>query len=135
MRIAFISIPLLLAFAQPATPQSEAAMPMMRSVQPDTGKVGDTLIVEGENLGPETVAGLYLTDGTVDIKVPIVEQTAVSIKFQIPVAAKPGRLGLMVLTKEKPRRLIEEPVKITVQPETALRSDPLLAKPIAKAVP
>jgi hypothetical protein len=118
MRLAVISIPLFLAFAQPATSQSEAPMPMMRSVQPDTGKIGDVLVVEGENLGPETVAALYLTDGTVDIKAQIVDQTAGSISFRIPIGAKPGRLGLMVLTTEKPRRLIEEPVKITVEPAT-----------------
>jgi len=64
------------------------------------------------------VAGLYLTDGKVDIKVPIIEQTATSIKFRIPSEAKPGRLALMVLTKDKPPRLIEEPVKITVESET-----------------
>ena len=119
MRIALIAIPLLLAFAQSGTPQSQSPMPMMRSVQPDAGKVGDVLVVEGENLGAEVVAAVYLTDGTVDKKVIIVDQTDTSIKFQIPIAAKPGHFGLMVLTKEKPQRLIEEPVKVTVEPATA----------------
>jgi hypothetical protein len=90
----------------------------MRSVEPASGKIGDVLAVEGENLGQESVAGLYLTDGKTDIKVPIIEQTGTSIKFRIPSEAKPGRLALMVLTKDKPPRLIEQPVKITVEPET-----------------
>ncbi len=64
------------------------------------------------------MAALYLTDGKTDVKVPIIEQTGTSIKFRIPSEAKPGRLALMVLTKDKPPRLIEEPVKITVETET-----------------
>lgn len=118
MRISAISIPLLIALALPAGSPSQAGMPIMRSVEPDSGKLGDVLAIQGENLGPENVAALYLTDGTTDLKVPIIEQTATSIRFRIPSGAKPGRLALMVLTKDKPPRLIEEPVKITVEPET-----------------
>jgi hypothetical protein len=118
MRISAISIPLLFALAQPAGLSPQAGMPMMRSVEPTSGKIGDVLVIQGENLGQESVAGLYLTDGKIDIKAPIIEQTATSIKFRIPSEAKPGRLALMVLTKDKPPRLIEEPVKITVEPET-----------------
>jgi hypothetical protein len=91
MRITLISMPLLIALALPAGLRSQAGMPMMRSVEPESGKIGDVLLVDGENLGPENVAALYLTDGTVDLKVPIMDQTAVSIKFRIPTAAKPGR--------------------------------------------
>ena len=118
MRISVISIPLLVALDLPEGLSPQAGMPMMRSVEPASGKIGDVLAVEGENLGQESVAGLYLTDGKTDIKVPIIEQTGTSIKFRIPSEAKPGRLALMVLTKDKPPRLIEQPVKITVEPET-----------------
>jgi hypothetical protein len=118
MRISVISDTLLVALALPAGPSPQAGMPMMRSVEPTSGKIGDVLVIEGENLGRESVAGLYLTDGKTDIKAPIIEQTATSIKFRIPSEAKPSRLALMVLTKDKPPRLIEEPVKITVEPET-----------------
>ena len=94
---------------------------MMSSVDPGSGKVGDVLVIKGVNLGPQSVAALYLTDGTTDVKVPILEQTATSIRFKIPPEAKPGRLALMVLTGGKEPRLIEEPVKITVEPETTAR--------------
>lgn len=90
----------------------------MHSIEPASGKVGDVFLIEGENLDNGSVSALYLTDGTFDIKVPILEQTGISIKFRIPLEVKPGRLVLMVLTKEKPPRLIEEPVKITIEPET-----------------
>jgi hypothetical protein len=118
MRISAISIPLLVAFVLPASLRPQAGMPMMRSVEPGSVKTGDVVAIEGENLSQENVAALYLTDGKTDIKVSIIEQTATSIKFRIPSEAKPGRLALMVLTKDKPPRLIEEPVKITVEPET-----------------
>jgi hypothetical protein len=118
MGIPALWIPVLVALTLPANPQSQAAMPMMRSVEPASGRVGDVLVVQGANLGQDNVAALYLTDGKTDIKVPIIEQTATSIKFRIPPEAKPGRFALMVLTKGKEPKLIEQPVKITVEPES-----------------
>ncbi len=79
MGISLISIPLLAALASPVYPQSQAVMPTMSSVEPDSGKVGDLLVIQGANLDRDNVAALYLTDGKVDIKVPIIEQTATSI--------------------------------------------------------
>lgn len=117
MPISAISIPLLIALAVPAGLQAQLAMPLMRSVEPTTGRTGDVLLIRGENLGSDCVAGLYLTDGKIDVKVTIIEQTATSIRFRIPSGTNPGRLTLMVLTKDTPPRLIEEPVKITVEPE------------------
>jgi len=117
MGISLISIPLLAALALPANLQAQSVMPAMSSVEPDSGKVGDVLVIQGANLDRDNVAALYLTDGRTDIQVPIIEQTATSIKFRIPPEAKPGRFALMVLTKGKEPKLIEEPVKITVEPE------------------
>ena len=115
MRISLTLILLLVALALPANPQSGFVMPTMTTVDPDSGKVGDLLVVQGTNLDRDSVAALYLTDGTKDVKVPIVEQTATSIKFRIPPEAKPGRLSLMVLTKGRDPKFVEEPVKVTVE--------------------
>jgi len=76
------------------------------------------MVVQGTNLDRDNVAALYLTDGQTDVKVPIIEQTATSIKFKIPPEAKPGRLSLMVLSKGTDPKLIQEPVKITVESDT-----------------
>ena len=95
------------AYAQPA-------MPRMASAEPMNGKVGDAIVVTGENLTKESVAKVYLTDGSNDLQVDITEQTATTVKFKIPAAAKPGRLALMVLTAGKDPKLIEQPVKVTV---------------------
>jgi len=112
-------VALLALFGLPAESAPQAGFPMMRSIEPDSGKAGDVLAIQGENLGQDNVAALYLTDGKTDIKVLIVEQTATSIKFKIPSEAKTGSFALMVRTATKPPRLIEEPVRVTVVPETS----------------
>lgn len=91
----------------------------MNAVEPASGRIGDVLTVQGASLGQDAVAALYLTDGQTDTKVIITEQTATSIKFRIPPQAKAGRFALMVLTTGKSAKLIEEPVKVTVEAEPA----------------
>jgi len=92
-----------------------AESPRITAVEPQNGKVGDVIAITGENLQKDTVAKLYLTDGTNDIQVDeITEQTATSIKFKIPAKAKPGRLALMFLTSGKTGQLMEQPFKITI---------------------
>lgn len=113
MRISVLSIVLLLAFCARAQCQS----PLINSVDPESGKIGDVLTVQGASLGADVVAAIYLTDGQVDTKLVITEQNATSIKVQIPPKMKPGRFALMVLTKGPSAKLIEEPVKVTVEPE------------------
>ncbi|HEY2013833.1 MAG TPA: hypothetical protein VGH38_10055 [Bryobacteraceae bacterium] len=91
----------------------------MNSVEPALAKVGDAVTANGVNLGPEYVAALYMTDGKADVKVAILEQTDASIRFRIPPETKPGRYALMVLTRGKDSKLIEEPVRISVEAETS----------------
>ena len=117
MRISLLSIPLLLAFALPPILQPQAGMPLISSVEPASGNVGDVLSIQGSNLGQDDVAALYLTDGKTDCKVLIVEQTSTSIRFKIPPDAKRGRFALMVLTKGADPKLIEQPVKVVVEAE------------------
>ena len=89
--------------------------PRMKSVDPGNGKVGDELTVSGENLDAKFVKEVYLTDGKNDIKVEVTQQTADTIKIKVPAKAKAGRYALMVLTAEKTPKLIEQPVKCTVE--------------------
>ena len=93
---------------------AQEAFPRMTSVEPPNGKVGDVLNVAGENLGKANVAQVFLTDGKNDFKVEVTEQADVAIKFKIP-TIKPGRFNLMVLTSGKQPKLIEQPVKVTVE--------------------
>lgn len=90
-------------------------MPKMTTVEPDQGKAGEQITVKGENLDKKSVAEIYLTDGKNDLKLPIVEQTAEAIKFRIPPSAKAGRFALMILTAGPEPKLIEQPVKVTIE--------------------
>jgi hypothetical protein len=56
---------------------------------------------------------LYLTDGKVDTKVAVMEQSSDKIKFQVP-RIKPGRYHLAFLTANK-ASIIEQPVVLTVE--------------------
>jgi len=116
MRLSFI-VPVLVAMMliAPQVSSAQAQTPRLLSVDPISGKAGDALTVTGENLDKAYVAELYLADGKNDVKVPMSEQTATGIKFTVPPAAKAGRYSLMVLTAGKEPKLIEQPVKVTIE--------------------
>jgi hypothetical protein len=119
MGISLVSVSLLFAVVLCASPQSPGGTPIMSSVEPGFAKVGEVLVAKGVNLDAANVAELYLTDGKNDLKVAMIEQTATTIRFKVPPEAKPGRYSLMVLTKGITPRLVEQPVKLDVVPETS----------------
>lgn len=94
-----------------------AQAPQMTRVQPDNGKIGSVLRVQGVYLGKAKVDEVYLTDHTFDMKVKVLDQKDDSIEFRIPPSAKPGRLQLLVKTVGKQALLLEQPVYITVEDE------------------
>lgn len=114
MRLSYAAPVLLFVLMLSVCLFAQTTMPQMKSVDPGNGKAGDLLTVTGENLDKANVAKLYLTDGTHDIEVSMEAQEATSIKFKIPAKAKPGRLALMVLTRGKDPKLIEQPVKVLI---------------------
>ena len=91
-----------------------APAPVMRTVDPDSVKAGDLVTVTGENLDRSRVSELYMTNGTTDLKVRITEQTATTIKFNVPQKVAPGRYNLMILLVSDPPKLLEEPARLTV---------------------
>ena len=93
---------------------AQQAMPRMVSAEPPNGKIGDVIAVSGENLQKPVVEKVYLTNGKDDLPVEVTEQTATSIKFKIPAKAT-GRMAVMVLTGGKDAKLIEQPVKVTIE--------------------
>ena len=109
-----LSIVITLIVAACLAVYAQQAMPRMTSAEPGTGKAGDEITVAGENLDKAQVAKVYLTDGKNDFEAGVTEQTATSIKFKIPAKAN-GRLALMILTAGKDAKLIEQPVKVTVE--------------------
>jgi hypothetical protein len=105
-------VPLL--FAATLVLFAQEAMPRMSSVDPPSGKAGDVIAVTGENLDKGNVGKVYLTDGKNDVVCEVTEQTATSIKIKIP-AKVSGRMALMILTVGKEPKLIEQPVKVTIE--------------------
>ena len=85
------------------------------SVTPETAKAGDEVTVGGEGLDATKVDALFLTNDKEDIQVEMSEQNDKSIKFKVPATVKPGRWALMYRTKEAAPKLMEEPVKLTVE--------------------
>jgi energy-converting hydrogenase Eha subunit A len=113
MKLSFVvSLLVAASFAAYAQP----AMPRMIAVDPPNGKKGDVITVTGENLQKDVVSKVYLTDGKNDIILEVTEQTGTAIKFKIPVKAA-GRLALMILTTGKDAKYIEQPVKLTIDPD------------------
>jgi hypothetical protein len=94
---------------------AQQAMPRMTGVEPDSAKAGDILTVSGEHLDKGEVMEVYLTDGKKDHKVKVTEQGPTAIKFQVPEKVAAGRFALMVLTGGKEPKLIEQPVKVTIE--------------------
>jgi len=92
-----------------------AQVPRLQTVEPSSGKSGDVIVVSGENLDKDRVAKLFLTIGENDTEVEIKEQTAASIRFAIPVAAKPGHYNLTVQTTGETPTLMVQPVMCEVQ--------------------
>jgi hypothetical protein len=103
-----------LLFAATLVLFAQEAMPRMSSVDPSNGKAGDVVAVTGENLDKDNVGKVYLTDGKNDVVCEVTEQTATSLKIKIP-AKVTGRMALMILTVGKEPKLIEQPVKVTIE--------------------
>jgi hypothetical protein len=87
--------------------------PRVTTVEPESGKVADSVSAKGENLDKANIGELYLTDGAKDWKVQISEQTSTEIKFKVP-KTEPGRYHLMILTANK-KSMVEQPVVFTVE--------------------
>jgi len=85
--------------------------PQVTGVDPDTGKVNDTVTVSGSNLGKASVSSVYLSDDKNDYKATIVEQSDDKITVKVP-QVKPGGYNISVQVGDK---LFIKPVKFKVE--------------------
>ena len=85
--------------------------PQVTGVDPDTGKVNDTVTVSGSNLGKATVSSVYLSDEKNDYKAAIVDQSDAKITMKVP-QVKPGDYNVSVQVGDK---LFIKPVKFKVE--------------------
>jgi hypothetical protein len=85
--------------------------PSVKSVDPTSGKVNDSISVEGENLGKGVVSAVYLSDEKSDYKAVIVQQASDKIVLKIP-QVKPGDYNVSV---QAGAAIYIQPVRLTVQ--------------------
>ena len=87
------------------------ATPQITGVDPDTGKVNDTVTVNGSNLGKASVSSIYLSDDKNDYKATIVDQGDEKITMKVP-QVKAGEYSVSIQVGDK---LFIKPVKFHVQ--------------------
>lgn len=100
---ALLALPLRLTLAQNS--------PSVKAVDPTSGKVNDSISVEGENLGKSVVSAVYLSDDKSDYKAVIVEQGSNKIVLKIP-QVKPGDYNVSL---QAGAAIYIQPVRLTVQ--------------------
>jgi nitrous oxidase accessory protein NosD len=115
MKVSYLLAVVAVSILLPVALLAQSAMPQMRTCEPLNAKIGDVVTVTGENLDKANVDKVYLTDGTDDFVVEIQDQAATAVKIKVPAKVKAGRLALMILTRGKEPKLIEQPVKLTIE--------------------
>jgi hypothetical protein len=86
------------------------ATPQVTGVDPNSGKVNDTVTVSGSNLGKAAVSSIYLSDDKNDYKATVVDQGDDKITIKVP-QVKPGGYNISIQVGDK---LFIKPVKFTV---------------------
>jgi IPT/TIG domain len=104
-----------LASAESIKEPQNLPVPILHAVNPESAKPGDVVTVSGENLDKSRVTELYLTNGGVDLKVVITDQSATAIKFKVPEKATAGRYTLTVLLAGENPTLLDEPLHLHVE--------------------
>src|SRR5260370_41693135 len=69
----------------------------LREVAPQQGKVGDILKAYGDSLNAERVLEVYLTNGFMDYRVEVMEQTEHWFTFRIPAGITAGQFRVAVV--------------------------------------
>jgi hypothetical protein len=85
--------------------------PQVTGVDPNSGKVNDTVTVAGTNLDKTAVSAVFLSDEKNDYKATVVDQTGEKIVIKIP-EVKSGGYNISIQVGDK---LFIKPVKFTVQ--------------------
>jgi hypothetical protein len=85
--------------------------PHVSGVDPESGKVSDNVTVSGDNLGKDSVAGVFLSDDKNDYKATLVNQAANKIVMKVP-EVKAGAYNVSIQVGDK---ILILPVKFKVE--------------------
>jgi len=109
---ASLAVLALLAAVLLCAPHGSAQnVPHVSGVDPGSGKVNDSVTVSGDNLGKESVVGVFLSDDKSDYKATLVDQAADKIVMKIP-EVKAGNYNISIQVGDK---ILILPVKFTVE--------------------
>jgi len=87
------------------------ASPRVTGVEPEAGKIDSNMTVTGENLGSDTVVGIYLSDDMSDYPATVVEQSADKIVVKVP-QVMPGGYNISIHVGNN---IFIQPVRFTVE--------------------
>jgi len=87
------------------------ASPKITGVAPETGKVGTSITVNGENLGKDVVRAVFFSDDAKDYKAEVSEQSATKVVVKIP-ELKAGPYNISVQVGDN---IFIQPVRMTVE--------------------
>ncbi len=107
----------LVIFALPAksTDDKPFRVPVMRVVEPAIAKVGQTVVVTGDNLNQPQVGDVFLNDGKDNYKVKILSRTETAMRLEVPAELAPGRYRFVILITEPELTFLEEPVRLLIE--------------------
>src|SRR5271165_1188485 len=94
-----LSVLLIGVFVASASDQPAQPTPMVRTVSPSDIRAGAAIVASGQNLGKAFVNSVFLTKGEETVALEVLKQADDAIHLKVPVSLKPGRYGVMVLTK------------------------------------
>jgi len=100
---ALLALPLRFVLAQDA--------PGVSAVDPESGKVNDTITVTGANLGKSSISAVFLSDDKNDYKAVIVSQEDTKITMKVP-EVKAGSYNISI---QKGNSIFIQPVRFKVQ--------------------
>lgn len=107
-QITFILAMLMLAVPARLPAQNS---PKVNMVDPLTGKVNDNVTLTGQNLGKDSVSGVFLSDDKDDFKATLVEQDSAKIVLKVP-QVKSGGYNISIQEGDK---ILILPLRFMVQ--------------------
>jgi len=87
----------------------------LQQAMPTEARPGDVVTVTGYALGATHLKEIYLTDGQVDYRVEILEQTDLVVRLRVPAKIPAGQMRFAIVIVRRPE-ILEQPVFLRVLP-------------------
>jgi hypothetical protein len=115
----FLALVVLLAaiplaqFASAALGNSDVTV--LQGVMPTKARPGDVVTVTGVAVDDGHVKEIYLTNGEVDYRVEILEQSNLAVRLRVPTKIPAGQMRFAIVVVSRPE-LLEQPVLLKILP-------------------